>query len=267
MSNIFDGILLVSDIDGTFAGSDKVFNKENLKSVKYFTDNGGLFTFATGRFEKNEKMLEIKDHMNAPAICANGASLYDFQTETLIYKQGIDGELLKDKLYDIQEKYNCLKLRYTYEDAFVYLIKRREKIFTYDWYKAVIEDTDNTGTNLDKFRKDIEKTCGDIYYYSKSEPHLFEILDKTATKGTMLTKLREHLDAKYNKKFKIYAIGDYENDIPMLEVADVAVCPENALPMVKAVRGIRTVRHHNRGAVADLIRIIEEDVKKEIKHG
>ena len=263
MNKIFDGILLVSDIDGTFVDSGKKFIDRNLEAVKYFTDNGGLFTFATGRFEKNPKMLEIKHYMNAPAICANGASIYDFQTDKLIFRQGIDGRKIIDKLYDIKEKYDCFKLRFTYEDAYIYLEERGEKIITYDWYKVVIEDEDLTGANLNKSREDIETMCGDIYYYSKSEPELFEILHKDSTKGTMLTHLRKHLNDKYNRTIKVYAIGDYENDIPMLEEADVAVCPENALPMVKAVRDIKIMRHHDCGVVADLIYKIE----KEIRHG
>ena len=259
MNKIFDGILLVSDIDGTFVDSDKKSIPKNLEAVKYFTDNGGLFTFATGRFEQGKEIKEMAKYMNAPAICANGASLYDFQNDELIYSIVIDGGEIIDKLLKIKETYPEALVRFTYSEKIVYIDDKTPPIDRYDWYKVVI---DYRNQALDEIREDIETTYGDRYYYSKSEPHLFEILDKTATKGTMITYLRGYLDGKYNKKFKVYAIGDFENDIPMLQFANFAVCPENALPIVKAVSDI-VVCDHNIGAVADLIYKIEE----EIRHG
>ena len=44
----FDGILLCSDFDGTFA-SNGVPIEANMKAIKYFRENGGLFTLASGR--------------------------------------------------------------------------------------------------------------------------------------------------------------------------------------------------------------------------
>ena len=259
MSKIFDGVLLVSDIDGTFVDSDKKFISKNLEAVKYFTDNGGLFTFATGRFEHGKEIKAMGKYMNAPAICANGASLYDFQNDELIYSIVIDGSKIKDKLFKIKETYPDAVVRFTHSEKIVYIDDETPPIDRFDWYKVVI---DYNNKALDCIREDIETTYGDRYYYSKSEPHLFEILDKTATKGTMITYLRGYLNGKYNKKFKVYAIGDFENDIQMLRFADVAVCPENALPIVKAVCDT-VVCHHDLGAVADLIYKIE----KEIRHG
>ena len=46
---IFEGCLLVSDLDGSFFGSGTSLPQRNLDAVRYFMDNGGLFTIATGR--------------------------------------------------------------------------------------------------------------------------------------------------------------------------------------------------------------------------
>ena len=259
MNKIFDGILLVSDIDGTFVDSDKKFIEKNLEAVEYFKANGGMFTFATGRFEKGTQIKELARYMNAPAICTNGANIYDFHAEKVIYKKCINGEEIIDVLYRIIEKYPEIKVRYTYKDDIVFLTRRGEEILTYEWYKIVMV---GDGAVLDEIRDLLTEIYGDKYAYSKSEIDLFEILDKTATKGTMITYLRGYLDGKYNKNFIVYAIGDFENDIPMLQFADVAVCPENALPIVKAVCDI-VVCNQDDGAVADLIYKIEE----EIRHG
>jgi hydroxymethylpyrimidine pyrophosphatase-like HAD family hydrolase len=54
---------------------------------------------------------------------------------------------------------------------------------------------------------------------------------------------------------KVYCIGDYENDIDMLENADKAFCPSNAIDEVKAVCH-KILCDHNDGAVADMIEYI-----------
>ena len=45
----FDGVLLVSDFDDTLYGSDLTVSGENVKAVRYFIEQGGCFTVATGR--------------------------------------------------------------------------------------------------------------------------------------------------------------------------------------------------------------------------
>ena len=44
----FDGYLICTDLDGTFCLGHELCG-ENAKYVKYFQENGGLFTVSTGR--------------------------------------------------------------------------------------------------------------------------------------------------------------------------------------------------------------------------
>ena len=51
----FEGILICSDIDGTVFYHEPVLDRRyvpenSCRAIKYFQDNGGRFTFATGRF-------------------------------------------------------------------------------------------------------------------------------------------------------------------------------------------------------------------------
>ena len=45
----FDGVLLVSDFDDTFLGSDRTVPARNYRALEYFLSEGGYFTFASGR--------------------------------------------------------------------------------------------------------------------------------------------------------------------------------------------------------------------------
>ena len=76
---LFDDIFIASDIDGTFFDDESKPAAGNTESIKYFIENGGLFTFVTGRNVLNilEGIPDIATMVNAPVIFCNGTGLYD----------------------------------------------------------------------------------------------------------------------------------------------------------------------------------------------
>ena len=81
----FNQYLIVSDLDGTFLGEDGTPILKNLEALRFFEENGGLFTIATGRDYRvlNYIFPNAKDFLSCPAILCNGAYLYDFNTQFL----------------------------------------------------------------------------------------------------------------------------------------------------------------------------------------
>jgi len=63
----------------------------------------------------------------------------------------------------------------------------------------------------------------------------------------------------------IWAIGDYENDLPMLRKADRCAMPENGIDSLRSIPGIVEVCDHDRGAIAGLIRYIENEIDSRLK--
>ena len=59
----FDGILLLSDIDGTIA-KEGIVSEENRAAVEYFKQNGGMFAYATGRLPNY--IASLKPISNVP---------------------------------------------------------------------------------------------------------------------------------------------------------------------------------------------------------
>ena len=80
----FDGVLLCTDLDDTLLTYDKRVSEGNVKALNYFMDNGGRFTFATGRVPRGAKLRREYIEPNAPMVCANGAGIYDFKTEKFL---------------------------------------------------------------------------------------------------------------------------------------------------------------------------------------
>ncbi len=86
----FEGRLLVCDMDGTLLNSSSKLSSGNIKALERFVDGGGMFTVATGRMEKS--VLPYLDMLpvNVPAIVYNGAAIYDFKTDRVIWRKELD---------------------------------------------------------------------------------------------------------------------------------------------------------------------------------
>jgi hydroxymethylpyrimidine pyrophosphatase-like HAD family hydrolase len=89
--------------------------------------------------------------------------------------------------------------------------------------------------------------------YIRSEKSLYEILPKGASKGTALRKMTELFGIDIAKTI---AVGDYNNDISMLETAGAGFAVANAVPEVKAAANYTTVSN-NDGAIAAIVDMLD----------
>jgi len=270
----FTGVLIISDVDGTFLShSSESFNK-NLKAVDKFKEQGGQFAFATGR-DLNALLEVIPDASsiaNAPIIVANGSQLYDFASEKYIHDCPVKNKkLLAEIVNIIYELYPDGGIRFSCENKMVIpkfneILKRDLREISLDKLKIMETPLDelissdikiykcvivNTPENLEKIRKisaDID--INNEFYFSKSYLNGLEAVDKNGSKSQAALFLKEYTGAR-----KLFAVGDYENDIEMLKAADYGAAPETALEIVK--RSVKIITAGcNDGAVADLIDII-----------
>ena len=75
----FENIIIASDLDGTFLSSERTEVARNIEKIKYFTENGGIFTISTGRIFPHilAAAPNAREYVNAPVVSCNGMSLYD----------------------------------------------------------------------------------------------------------------------------------------------------------------------------------------------
>ncbi len=276
----FSNILILTDLDGTFFGKGGLPAEGNVDAVERFKAQGGHFTLATGRTNVNlkQKWTDAADLVNAPMIGCNGAMLCDLENDTMIAKRLMDREHILELIDLMEREYSDLGARLSVEDGFltspemsarcpqldkdvkgmastnIHKIPLEEWKIIPDWYKVVVR---GTVERVDEFRAHAERLWPDRFSTSKSGAAFLEFQSPGTTKAAMIPYLREYFEKKTGKQIKIYACGDYENDLTMLEAADVAVCPENALDSVKAVSDL-CLCHHMDGLIRNLIELIEE---------
>ena len=259
----FDGILICTDLDDTLLSTDKSVSSENLKAIEYFKSQGGYFTFVTGRVPQGAKLLLDYIHPNAPIVAYNGAGIYDFEKNELIWGLYLDKKALKI-LDFVTEKIP--------ETGFVICTDTRvcfsRQNYRTDLYRKIEQlAEDNTPHNqitepikkvvfvaeedvITKVRKLIEENdFGEEFDYVQSSANYYEILPAGASKGTGLHKLTQLLDLSPDMTI---AVGDNENDISMIKEAKIGIAVGNALDIVKESADIVTVTN-DENAIAKII--------------
>ena len=222
----YDGILICSDLDGTLVDSKGMISKENIDAIEYFIANGGKFSLSTGRSPRYAKKLEKSGlYCNAPIISLNGAMIYDIQKEKILYQNPMD----YDKISDITEflkEYGSYLNEASYHS--IDTVESFEDIIDKVLYKILFVCKDSDSAKI--FRRALEEKYSEGFFIVNSWDAGVEILDEKSTKGECVLKMRELLDVD-----KIVCVGDYENDISMLQKADLGYAVANAMPEVMSV--------------------------------
>lgn len=267
----FQGIMIATDLDGTFLASGGKVVPRNVEVIRHFCDEGGLFTIATGR-QHNSLHVDIPGLdtlVNIPAVVTNGMYLYDYQNGCRLSEQFMDTAQAMRMILFAREHYPKLgvrasapvgylvdgKLSLLYEPVQLHDVANSIRICPVEeWgehhmHKVVFYGDEQ---EVDALRADFEASFGDVVEYHKSCATYLEIQKKGVSKGRTLLQLKAALEAERGYPITMYCVGDYGNDIAMLRVADVAVCPANAIDEVKDICDM-VLCDHNEGVIADLI--------------
>ena len=268
----FEGYLLVSDFDGTLIDHQLKISNENVEAISSFIAQGGRFLGATGRTELNVRPYTDGIPMSSPWILYNGAAIFDWQSNSFLYKAPLDRALTESFVSKVMARFPTINVqvfsggpfcqvnRDALPDRQVVLEGQRFEYkpmdaITEDWLKVLFcaDDPDEIDA--------IESMLGDDplrlqVHKMHSAARYFELTAPGANKGSALARLRQLL---VPAPITVVAIGDYLNDIEMLQEADISAAPESALPEVKKDVDIIT-SSHSESAIADLVRKLESRV-------
>lgn len=255
----FSGYLFCSDIDGTIVGQDGKISSENEEAIRYFQENGGLFTLATGRWFDYIHKFKPGFTPNTHVICLNGTVLCHKDTGDIIvsrpfHKTDATADNIKRILTEFPEicaidvfldsgndgmSISAEELLAT-DMAELRKIAEEQTIYKMLLIHSTI-DTSRVDSMNEKF--------GDKYVFGRSWPEGTEVVSYDSGKGAMIDILREMADTHIHTTI---AVGDYENDIQMVKHADIGYAVLNAADALKKVADKITV-HHNDSAIAKII--------------
>ena len=268
---MFSDVLMTVDFDRTMTGPDSRIPQRNLDAVDFFMKHGGVFTINTGRSMSSFKKHLGKVPVNAPILMYNGSArcenskltdlkLLDMELwETVktvqaefpqlnLEIQGVDYHYIIDPHPAFRAFYDALKWEYRVpqvgDDLGPFLKFALAGTPRGNSVATLFESTNDEISVFDAVQQRIMELWGNKVVTYRAAPRIIDVHAKGVSKIAAARQLQQELGRKI-----LVCAGDAENDIPMLEGADYAFCPADA---VVASR-FETVCNCADGAIADII--------------
>ena len=258
----FEGVLFCTDLDGTLYADDKTVSAENLQAIDYFRSEGGLFTFITGRVPCISQDICAVVRPNVPYGCANGAAVYDPAVGRYLFSRFLPEQALElvravdAQLPDMGIQFNTENdVLFSKDNAamerFRVLTGAPHKPCSREGFaapllKVIFAHTDERRL-AEVMRLCEQHPAAEHVDFVHSEKTLYEIVPKGANKGAGLCKLAELLGVPLRRTV---AVGDYHNDVPMLQQAGLSFAVQNAADAAKAAARYRTVSNNDHAIAA-----------------
>lgn len=259
----FDGILLCTDLDGTLIRNDRTVSAENRQAIEYFKSEGGCFTFITGRMPFFVGDIYEVARPNVAIGCVNGGGVYDYEAQTYLWQREVPRGF-EDLLSAVEEAVPTIGMQVntfynTYfckENAVMAAFREITKVPNLvRGYREITEPVAKLlfGGDIDELEQ--VATVVNRHPFAlqidliRTEQYLLDIVPRGIGKGTALAELVRLLG---DRAQHTVAVGDYNNDISMLEVAQVGIAVANACPAAKEAADRLTVSNDEH-AIAQIV--------------
>ena len=269
---MFSDILLTVDYDRTLTAQDSTIPERNLEAIRWFIENGGAFTVNTGRSLPMTQVFKDKVPTNAPLLLYNGAVAYDVKKDELVFAHEIQLDMWKtvEELIalfpDLVVEVQALDKHYNFIpnpawDAFsanncAYATAQWGqdlgpflKFAIYGEIRGVTVSHLYSGTpeeirRLDEAEAMLREIYGKDVAVFRAGPRVIDVQTAGISKCRAARELQQRLGRKI-----LVCVGDAENDVVMLDGADYAFVPADAILKDR----YENVCKCGDGAVADVI--------------
>ncbi|MBL7261461.1 HAD family hydrolase [Paractinoplanes lichenicola] len=237
--------LVASDIDGTLIRTDGTLSKRTIEVLDALPVP---FVVVTGRPVRWLHQLFAQMAAPVPAICANGAVIYDAERDEVLRADPISVELLLDVSKRLREAVPDVALAvevedgrsFWYEEAWpvrwesdtqaVRVLATPEELTSVPAVKLLARSANH---QADEFYELVSRTLGDIATTTHSSSSA--LVEISAAGVTKAAGLAWHCERYGVDKSEVVAFGDMPNDIPLLAWAGHSVAMGNAHPALKKV--------------------------------
>ena len=227
--------LFVSDIDGTLLVSGKNISQKNIDAVKKMVDAGITVTLGTGRMYHAALPIAQALGVNVPLITYNGALIKSTDGK-IFYENPLPPEIVvgitnffeKNNWY--VQNYSDDKLHFPVYNDYAKYYENNQKVRGEVIGWEGLEETE-------KISAAVIKEFGDKVSITRSTEIFNEIVCPGVSKAAAIKILAEKIGVKISE---VMAIGDSNNDLPMLKAAGKSIAMGNANAEVKSVCDFQT---------------------------
>ncbi len=263
--------LLASDMDLTLLSPGKDVPEGNKKAIKALQEAGIAFTIATGRSSFLVGKFAEDLGIDVPIITSNGGSLFDAVERRQFASVDFEESKIRKLLEYLLDNDADATL---YSDEGIFFAPCSSRKFFVEGYNVGVEpakqspiiDIDKSFLDRDvlpRFNKILLIKPNDtLHDLMLSDPELealasgvdlFDVMPRGVSKGNALLKLADYLNIPSDRTF---AIGDNENDVPMIEAAKYGIAMGNGTDSAKKAAYYITADYDSLGfakAVYDFI--------------
>lgn len=282
---MFSDVLMTVDYDRTLTAPDSTIPERNLEAIRYFIDNGGTFTVNTGRSFPMTRIFRDVVPVNAPLLLYNGSAAYDLQNKKLsdyhsiplpmdktiaqimslfpdlmLEFQGVDAHyaFAEDTGWEAYEDHNQCARGYASpdDDLGPFLKFSLNGEFRDVTVASMFTGSAEEIRRMDAAEEQLRQCFGESCEVFRAAPRIIDIQAKGISKKQAARDLQHRLGKKI-----LVCVGDGENDVPMLQDADFAFCPGDAIVADR----FQNVCNCAEGSIADVIyKKIPEILEKEL---
>lgn len=263
----FKGVVLASDLDGTMITSEFIIPERNREAVARFRSEGGRVVLATGRAPVTTKLFAGQLELSMPCVVYNGAGVYDCSSDRYLWTSEIEKARVADYLGELCERFPSVGVEYwSREGAFQLRPENtppgRDTVEGVSYRPSSIADlpdrcfkflTTGDAETTEAVWNFCRETAPEGLVTVCSSPCYCEVLSCSANK---FLALKEILLMHNTTLDKTACIGDYYNDIAMIEGGAVGACPSTGVKAAREAADV-IVGGVNDGAVADFIEYLE----------
>ena len=259
--------LVVSDFDGTLAHSDGGIGEYSKTAIQEYIKNGGKFVVSTGRMPRGifHKVKELG--LTGAVSCYQGSAIMDIESEQPLFEGTMDNATAVKVCRKI-ETFGLHMHVYTLHDFYVNKadegLKHYEKMVG---VKGILTEELSAFVEREQIRpykilamvpveiqnevyQTFYKEFGEKCYVTNSGASLVEVCNKTYSKGTAMEFLSNYYGVPLEKTL---AIGDQQNDVPMLERAGLGIAVKNAQNSLKEKADVVSEYTNNEDAVGRIV--------------
>ncbi len=265
----YTGVLLMSDIDGTLLNAQRRMSRETREALVDFLAHGGRFTVATGRIPATAETALCGIMPSVPGVCYNGGIVYDFSKKQVIQAfpfEPSDEKMLLSVMEDLHAALPEISINVDTLSGPAYLGRnamtdRICRMLQWEMPRYLTR-ADERGEPLLRialgFDKANEAALQDFLAKQnfaagirllRTDKIFYELIPRYVNKAYAVTQTLW----PYEGVDTLVYVGDSENDVEMLQLADYSFVPANAMPSAcKAAKEILPVTN-DENAVAEVI--------------
>jgi Cof subfamily protein (haloacid dehalogenase superfamily) len=239
--------LAAFDLDGTLIDVDLKISSRLKKDVIRAQQCGVILTIATGRDANLTARFARELGMTAPIVCAQGGLIYDFLSHRILHDIRLPPEILP-RVIEAAEQYGW-NIHFEMADRSYLPAVSNHPLILFDllrfsqWSRLndLLRDLPETPHKFlvtlnhpDDRSRVMAELCrnfeGQIHIVP-SHPYLIEGVNNSVNKASGLAWLASYF---HIPQAETMAVGDNDNDVPMIEWAGLGIAVENGSDMAKA---------------------------------